>query len=121
MSVTLRELQDLLYFFTDNGKRLEDFCFGQTFHPLRPKGQLISKGLFGILNSSKKRTKKFDVTTMIHQVELVFLRIEDTKNTFRFELTLRTIENRFLENLSFSFVKERWTNLHAIYFSLLTD
>ena len=39
-----------------------------------PKGQLISKGLFGILNSSKKRTKKFDlttiVTTMIPQVDL---------------------------------------------------
>ena len=29
-----------------------------------PKGQLISKGLFGILNSSKKRTKKFELTTM---------------------------------------------------------
>ena len=28
-----------------------------------PKGQLISKGLFGILNSSKKRTKKIDLTT----------------------------------------------------------
>ena len=27
------------------------------------KGQLISKGLFGILNSSKKRTKKFNLTT----------------------------------------------------------
>ena len=34
------------------------------------KGQLISKGLFGILNSSKKRTKKFDFTTMIPQVDL---------------------------------------------------
>ena len=34
------------------------------------KGQLISKGLFGILNSPKKRTKKFDLTTMIPQVEL---------------------------------------------------
>ena len=29
------------------------------------KGQLISKGLFGILNSSKKWTKKFNLTTMI--------------------------------------------------------
>ena len=27
------------------------------------KGHLISKGLFSILNSSKKRTKKFDLTT----------------------------------------------------------
>ena len=33
------------------------------------KGQLISKGLFGILNSSKKRTEK-NSTTMIPQVEL---------------------------------------------------
>ena len=47
------------------------------------KGQLISKGLFGILNSPKKQPKKFDFTSMI----LVFVRflgeIEDTKKTFR--------------------------------------
>ena len=34
------------------------------------KGQLISKCLFGVFNSSKKRTKHFDLTTMIPQVEL---------------------------------------------------
>ena len=34
------------------------------------KGQLISKGLFGNLNSPKKRTKKFDFNTMIPQVDL---------------------------------------------------
>ena len=34
------------------------------------KGQLISKGHFGILNSPKKRTKKFDFNTMIPQVDL---------------------------------------------------
>ena len=34
------------------------------------KGQLISKYLFGIFNSPKKRTKKFDFTTMVFQVEL---------------------------------------------------
>ena len=34
------------------------------------KGQLISKGLFGILNCPKKRTKKFEFTTMIPQVDL---------------------------------------------------
>ena len=39
------------------------------------KGQLISKGLFGILNSSKKRTKKFDLTTYYDtSVRLVFVR-----------------------------------------------
>ena len=34
------------------------------------KGQLISKCLFGIFNSPKKRMKKFDFTTMVPQVEL---------------------------------------------------
>ena len=34
------------------------------------KGQLISKCLFGFFNSPKKRTKKFDFTTMVPQVEL---------------------------------------------------
>ena len=33
------------------------------------KGQLISKGLSGILNSRTKQTKKFDFTTMIPQVD----------------------------------------------------
>ena len=41
------------------------------------KGQLISKGLVGILNSSKKRTKKID---LIPQVDLVsFILLEDLK------------------------------------------
>ena len=51
------------------------------------KGQIISKANYGILNSSKKRTNKFDFTTVISQVNLflfVFLEeIEDTKETFR--------------------------------------
>ena len=34
------------------------------------KGQLISKCLLGIFNSTKKRTKKFDFTTMVPEVEL---------------------------------------------------
>ena len=34
------------------------------------KGQLISKCLFGTFNSPKKRTKIFDFTTMVPQVEL---------------------------------------------------
>ena len=34
------------------------------------KGQLISKGLFGILNTPKKQTKKFDCTTIIPLVNL---------------------------------------------------
>ena len=40
----------------------------------RAKGQLISKGLFGILDSSKKRTKKFDSATMIPRVDFRFLK-----------------------------------------------
>ena len=52
------------------------------------KGQLISKGLFGILNSPKKRTKKIAFTTMIYTSDrLVYIHflgeIEDTKKTFR--------------------------------------
>ena len=34
------------------------------------KGQIISKANYGILNSSKKQTNKFDFTTMIPQVDL---------------------------------------------------
>ena len=37
------------------------------------KGQLISKCLFGIFNSPKKRTKKFNFTTMVPQVDLFFV------------------------------------------------
>ena len=37
---------------------------------LKDKGQLISKCLFGVFNSPKKQTKKFDFTTMVTQVEL---------------------------------------------------
>ena len=38
----------------------------------KTKGQLVSKGLFGILNSSKKQTKFFDLTTMIPQAVDLF-------------------------------------------------
>ena len=37
------------------------------------KGQLILKCLFGIFNSPKKGTEKFDFTTMVPQVELFSL------------------------------------------------
>ena len=36
----------------------------------RAKGWSVSKGFFGILNYPKKRTIKFDFTTMVPQVEL---------------------------------------------------
>ena len=48
------------------------------------KGQLISKGLFGVLNSSKKRTKKIRLNYYDTSGRLVFLEeFEDTKKTFR--------------------------------------
>ena len=40
------------------------------FYYCLDKGQLISKGLFGILNSPKKQTKKIDFTTMVPHVKL---------------------------------------------------
>ena len=50
------------------------------------KVQLISKGLFGILNSSKKRTKNYNLS-MYYDSRLVFVlfleEFEDTIKTFR--------------------------------------
>ena len=37
------------------------------------KGQLISKCIFGVFNSPEKRTKKFNFTTMLPEVELFLL------------------------------------------------
>ena len=57
-----------------------------TFFLVTFKCQLISKCIFDIFNSPKKRTKKIDFTTMVPQVELFssfFERIEDTKKTFK--------------------------------------
>ena len=62
-----------------------------TFKPVKAKnlvytkGQLISKGLFGILNSSEKQTKRFDLTTMIPQVKLILIaRLKIIKNWIEF-------------------------------------
>ena len=50
----------------------------------QPKCPLISKGLFGTLNSSKKQTKEFDLTAMIPQVELfLFVFLEELKTPKR--------------------------------------
>ena len=55
---------------TRKNERPDSFGMGPR-HGLRPcKGHLISKGPLGILNSPKKRTKKFDFTTMMSQVDL---------------------------------------------------
>ena len=51
------------------------------------KGQIILKGFLMSLISSKKRTKEFDFTTMIPQVDLFlfgfFEETEDSKKIFR--------------------------------------
>ena len=39
------------------------------------KGQLISEGLFGIVNSSKKQTKKFNLTTTYDTVNSGFKKV----------------------------------------------
>ena len=51
------------------------------------KVQLISKGLVGILNSSKKRTKEFDIVQKNEFVRLFFGRIVGLKEPLRFCLT----------------------------------
>ena len=54
-----------------NGENCLDATMGLNyFSNYISKDQLISKCLFGIFNSPKKRTKKFDFTTMVPQVEL---------------------------------------------------
>ena len=83
------------YLFNVNGKmffcqrflRHKDLYFKCLFENWKyiDKGQLISKCLFAIFNSSKNRMKKFDLNTMVPQdcFHLLFGRIEDTKKTFR--------------------------------------
>ena len=57
------------------------------FKSIPTKGQLISKGLFVILNSPKKGTKKIRFYYYDTSGQLVFVRflgeIETTKKTFR--------------------------------------
>ena len=60
------------------------------------KGQVILKGVLNSSISSKKQTKEFDFTTVIHQINrLVFVRfleeIEDTKKPFRNYLTFNIL------------------------------
>ena len=53
-------------------------------YPSTPKGQVISKGLFVILNYPKKGTKKFDYSSSGRLVfACILVEIEDTKKTFR--------------------------------------
>ena len=58
------------------------------------KGQLISKRLFGILNSSKQRTRKFDLTSMIHQVDFFSFVFGDTTKKMEEIQNVITIESK---------------------------
>ena len=51
------------------------------------KGQLISKGLLGIFNSSKKWTKKFDWYLRSICFRSFFVKFEDSKKTFQNKMT----------------------------------
>ena len=60
--------------------------FGVGCFWLETKGQLISKGLFGVFNSPKKRTKNVCPSRLGQNFEFsssFFGRIEDTKKAFR--------------------------------------
>ena len=46
------------------------FFVSENVQKMATKGQLILKCLVGIFNSPKKRTKKFDFTPTVTQVEL---------------------------------------------------
>ena len=81
-----------------------------------PKGQLISKWLFGILNSPKKRTKKFDFTTKGLLIsKYLFGRTEDTKKTFRNYLTFMIPQN---DLVFFSFFGRNWRYIPKRHFEI---
>ena len=85
---------------------------GGLFSPPAPfKGQLISKCLFGIFNSPKKRTKKFNFTTMVPQVDFFcsfFGRIEDTKKAFRNKVQLFRKDHKKLKKIYLLFWQISW-------------
>ena len=78
--------------------------------PFMRKGQLTSKGLFGILNSSKKQTKKFGYHVVSGWVVFVhFLEeIDNTNNTFRKNLTSSKV-NKFRIFFQFWPSENIWT------------
>ena len=65
-----------------------------TYNSDHLKGQLISWGLFGILNFPKKRTKKFNFTTLISQVDLFsfvfWQKLKTSKRNFEINWSLGT-------------------------------
>ena len=92
------------------------------------KGQLISKCLFGVFNSSKKRTKKFDSTTMVYDTSRsncfhsFFGRIQNTKKTFRNWLTFSSPcpikEGSYSSNLFLTVASIKELCMTTIYYKI---
>ena len=69
-------------------------CLGDFGVSNKDKGQLISKANCQAVNSSKKRTNEFGITSM-RRVFVRFLeKIEDTKKTFRNYLTFSRVKSK---------------------------
>ena len=66
------------------------YAVGTTFFVvLFAKGQLVSKGLVAILNSSKKRTKKFDLQSYNTAGRLVFVRFLEELKTAKLPFDIK--------------------------------
>ena len=94
-------------------------------HYTKPKGQIISKANYGILNSSKKRTIKFYFTSMIPQVDLfsfVFWRkLKTPKRLSEINWHLLTAFCSFSKNDDRNEGLDRkWSLALVIYFSCVT-
>ena len=76
---------------------MHNFLRSMLYSLRQVKGQLISKGLFGIHNSSKNQTKKFDLT-MIAQVDLFSRGVSGSQNLGGQEFKFSVV---FLINLSY--------------------
>ena len=81
----------------------KDFFQNGNFNYAPIKGQFISKGRFGFLNSSKKRTKLTILSKEVAQdneFRSFFGRIEDTINCFRDLLTFSKVVTIILKALN---------------------
>ena len=91
---TIRTFNFAISFFADSPFSTYHICT-----PFNLKGQLISKGLFGILNSSKKLMKKFNLTTMIPQIDLISFIIWRLKRHFEISWPLGAAHEIFFSAL----------------------
>ena len=84
------------------------------------KGQLISKGLVGILNSPKKWTKKFDLQYYDTSGRLVFIRFLEELKTPKSPLKLTDLYPRFQINSTpkpCPFGLRKWLDFVVVIFS----